>query len=291
MTMAGSRIEDIPADQFNHSVTVVKLRNGTWKLLDPTWVPFVREFWSSREQQQNYLLGLPEGDIMRETPISSPDNHYLRINNKATIDAEGAVHGVITVTAEGQSDATVRSIFTRSHKNLWDWNLRNQILQHYPNAVIKEATYSDPYKYYEAPVLISISYSIPNFARVQGKTMIFKTMTTMGVFGYAQFYEGWSNDKKERQFDFTGNCSQLVEISEEISLPRKARLPEMVRLTKESKGNYASIKTEATISGNVLKTKTTERFEQRVYPAAAWSEFVKLLDIRNNFRQPLIVRF
>ena len=28
MTMAGSRIDYIPADQFNHSVTIVKLRNG-----------------------------------------------------------------------------------------------------------------------------------------------------------------------------------------------------------------------------------------------------------------------
>jgi transglutaminase-like putative cysteine protease len=47
MTMAGSRIDYIPADQFNHSVTVVKLKDGKYHLLDPTWVPFVRELWSS----------------------------------------------------------------------------------------------------------------------------------------------------------------------------------------------------------------------------------------------------
>lgn len=45
MTMAGSRIDYIPADQFNHSVTIVKLSNGKYKLLDPTWVPFLRELW------------------------------------------------------------------------------------------------------------------------------------------------------------------------------------------------------------------------------------------------------
>ena len=82
MTMAGSRIDYIPADQFNHSVTVVKLRNGNYKILDPTWVPFLRELWSSAEQQQNYLMGLPEGADLMETPISAPDNHFFRIKGK-----------------------------------------------------------------------------------------------------------------------------------------------------------------------------------------------------------------
>ena len=60
MTMAGSRIDYIPADQFNHCVTVVKLSDGRYHLLDPTWVPFLRELWSSAEQQQQYLMGVPE---------------------------------------------------------------------------------------------------------------------------------------------------------------------------------------------------------------------------------------
>lgn len=60
MTMAGSRIEDITADHFNHSVTVVKLSDGQYHLLDPNWVPFFRELWSSAEQQQHNLMGLPK---------------------------------------------------------------------------------------------------------------------------------------------------------------------------------------------------------------------------------------
>ena len=50
MTMAGSRIETIPADHFNHCVTVVKLSSGQYIPLDPTWVPFLRELWSSAER-------------------------------------------------------------------------------------------------------------------------------------------------------------------------------------------------------------------------------------------------
>ena len=60
MTMAGSRVESIPADHFNHCVAVVKLASGTYMPLDPTWVPFCRELWSSAEQQQNYLRVCPK---------------------------------------------------------------------------------------------------------------------------------------------------------------------------------------------------------------------------------------
>ena len=79
MTMAGSRVESIPADHFNHCVAVVKLSNGTYMPLDPTWVPFVRELWSSAEQQQNYLPGIPEGSDLLVTPVSAPENHYFKI--------------------------------------------------------------------------------------------------------------------------------------------------------------------------------------------------------------------
>ena len=76
MTMAGSRIDYIPADQFNHSVTIVKLKDGKYHLLDPTWVPFDRELWSSAEQQQQYLMGVPEGADLATTPLSAPENHF-----------------------------------------------------------------------------------------------------------------------------------------------------------------------------------------------------------------------
>lgn len=81
MTMAGSRVETIPADHFNHCVAVVKLSDGTMMPLDPTWVPFCRELWSSAEQQQNYLPGTPEGTDLCLTPISDPENHYVRMKH------------------------------------------------------------------------------------------------------------------------------------------------------------------------------------------------------------------
>ena len=291
MTMAGSRIENIPADQFNHSVTVVKLRNGNFMLLDPTWIPFVREMWSSREQQQNYLLGLPNGDIMRETPISKPENHWLKIDNTATLNSDGTLQGTITILAEGQSDATVRSIFTRSYKELWDWNVKSQILELYPTAKIDSIYYSDPYKYYDAPVSMLIKYTIPYFAPTNGKTMIINTITNKGVFEYAQFYRSWNNRLKDRQFDFVGSCSQLVEITENITIPEGAKIINEKNFNHTEKGEFASIVTNISLTDNILKTSLMERFEQRRYPAEAWKEFLTIMKTRDEFRKPIIIKF
>ncbi|MBR6899205.1 MAG: DUF3857 and transglutaminase domain-containing protein, partial [Bacteroidales bacterium] len=110
MTMAGERIDRIPADQFNHSVCAVQLRDGSFRMLDPTWVPNVRELWSSAEQQQGYLIGTAEGCDLMETPISPAQNHYIRIIGESAIDMEGTLTGTLTITDEGQSDAAVRGV-------------------------------------------------------------------------------------------------------------------------------------------------------------------------------------
>ncbi|MDR1403939.1 MAG: DUF3857 and transglutaminase domain-containing protein, partial [Tannerellaceae bacterium] len=119
MTMAGSRVETIPADHFNHCVAVVKLSNGTYMPLDPTWVPFVRELWSSAEQQQNYLPGIPEGSNLLLTPLSPPENHYVRIVATHKLDEKGGLNGQFTITAEGQSDSNIRRIFTQGWQTEW----------------------------------------------------------------------------------------------------------------------------------------------------------------------------
>jgi len=83
------------------------MRNGQYKLLDPTWVPFLRELWSSAEQQQNYLMGVPEGADLGITPISPAENHYFKITAKTDIKKDGSMQGTVVLKAEGQSDGSL----------------------------------------------------------------------------------------------------------------------------------------------------------------------------------------
>jgi len=74
MTMAGSRIEEIPADQFNHCVK----DDGSFEMYDPTWVPYNKDIWSKYETEQHFLIGTPEGEHLSQIPYSPPEESHLR---------------------------------------------------------------------------------------------------------------------------------------------------------------------------------------------------------------------
>lgn len=150
MTMAGSRVESIPADHFNHCVAVVKLSNGTYMPLDPTWVPFCRELWSSAEQQQNYLPGVPEGSDLCITPVSAPENHYVRIQANNKIDLQGTLTGEFTITAEGQSDRSIRRVFTTGWQSEWMNTMENQLLSISPKARLIQVNWGKNPKDYQS---------------------------------------------------------------------------------------------------------------------------------------------
>ena len=149
MTMAGSRIDRIPADQFNHSVTLVKV-DGRYHLLDPTWVPGVRELWSSAEQQQEYLMGVPEGADLQSTPLSPPENHYVRYRLDSTIGSDGTLRGRVRIEAEGQSDSGLRRIFTRFPLHRWPEALQREFFHLHPAARVSGCRLSRSLRHFAA---------------------------------------------------------------------------------------------------------------------------------------------
>ena len=180
MTMAGERIDRIPADQFNHSVCAVQLRDGSFCMLDPTWVPNVRELWSSAEQQ-GYLIGTAEGCDLMETPISPAQNHYIRIIGESAIDMQGTLTGTLTITAEGQSDAAVRGVFS-APQSQWRQNLERELLSIAPNAEIVDIQYNDPDHYLDHPVSITYTYRIPHYATVDKEVISFIPLSARNFY-------------------------------------------------------------------------------------------------------------
>ncbi|MBR1799053.1 MAG: DUF3857 domain-containing protein [Bacteroidales bacterium] len=220
MTMAGERIDRIPADQFNHSVCAVQLRNGKFQLLDPTWVPNVRELWSSAEQQQGYLIGTPEGADLQETPISDSKNHYIRILNTCKISSTGDLTGTITITAEGQSDAAVRGVFS-ARQSEWQRNLELELLRIDPRAEIIDITHTDPDHYLDQPVMITYKYSIANYATVDKNTLAFIPLSARNFYSRAMSHLFLKLDQASRQQPFSDRCSRFIDIKEEVSLPEE----------------------------------------------------------------------
>ncbi|MGE5423852.1 MAG: DUF3857 domain-containing transglutaminase family protein [Syntrophothermus sp.] len=288
MTMAGSRIDYIPADQFNHSVTVVKLRDGKYHLLDPTWVPFVRELWSSAEQQQEYLMGVPEGADLATTPLSPPSNHYLKINGQSKLDQDGTLTGTVTITAEGQTDAGIRGLFRTSQKTQWDQLLEKEMLKISPMAEVTRVNYSDPIDYKKGPITISIEYRIPDYATVTNGNVVFIPVVASNLLKNYQAHLAYETNVKERKYGFRDRCSREVELTESIELPEVDKVLSMPS-DKITGGKVCSFKGGYTLTGRMLRMNQKITLGKRVYDASDWPEFRDAVNAQNSFSEKPVI--
>ena len=271
MTMAGERIDRIPADQFNHSVCAVQLRNGQFVMLDPTWVPNVRELWSSAEQQQGYLIGTAEGCDLMETPISPAANHYIRIIGESAIDMEGTLTGTITVSAEGQSDAAVRGVFS-APQSMWRQNLELELLRVAPTAEILDIQYTDPDRYLDHPVSITYHYRIPHYATVDKNVISFIPLSARNLFSRAMGHLYFNLSQETRTQPFSDRCSRLVDIRETITLPyapKRFHYPMVDGIADPA----ASFGCGFQMDGNKLSFGEQAVFSKRLYEASDWPAF------------------
>jgi hypothetical protein len=275
MTMAGERIDRIPADQFNHSVCVVQRHNGEYQLLDPTWVPNVRELWSSAEQQQGYLMGLPGGADLMETPVSAPENHFLKIDAVTSIDKNGTLTGTITITAEGQSDAAVRRLFRRQG----DWNdaLEAELLKVCPQAVVRNVRHTRPDDYLKQPVKITYDIEIPGYAVVTKSETVFIPIGLRNLFSYAMSHLRFDTSKPEKKYPFADACSRLVQIHEKTTLPSKYKkcdysVPDAF---DSATGRYTA---EFSLDGKTFEITETVALNKRKYDADEWPAFRRIVE-------------
>ena len=288
MTMAGSRIESIPADHFNHCVVVVKLSNGVYTPLDPTWVPFTRENWSSAEQQQNYLPGLPEGSPLMLTPVSAPENHYLRLNVKTTLDKDGNLVGEYIVTAEGQSDASVRSPFTKSYVANWQKAMENEILSIDPEAKMLSVNYGkNPDYYLDAPIKITAKFSIPSYAvKTSDGALLYKPVSGR-LYNRVKTFLRVNTNLPEREFGFKDSCSRLVEANENVTVPKGMRVSSTSGETVSEEA--ADFTGKIAQTGSTVNISTSIALKKRVYEAGDYPGFKKAVEAWKSIEDNIIV--
>ena len=243
-----------------------------------------------REQQQNYLMGVPEGADLMITPVSDPENHYLKINGSSELQSDGTLTGNFVLTAEGQTDAAVRRIFVRNWKAYWDRDLEKEILQIAPKAEILDVDYGDPYKYLEQPITIKIKYRIPDYALVSNEEIIFTPLMAKNVFKRANAHLYQNTSIKERKYPFRDRCSRMVIISETIRIPEYEKIVYKPEYTKTA-GEFASFEGGYEILGKVIKFNEKVVLEKRIYEAEDWDAYREAVISQKMFEEePIIVK-
>lgn len=270
MTMAGERIERIAADQFNHCITVWRKPDGSTVLLDPTWIPGAREMWSSREQQQEVLMGLPEGADLLTTALSPASDHPLKVAITSRLAGDGTLTGTLVAEADGQSDAGLRRLYRGRARTDWAAIDASFLTLTEPRAVVTGVVRTDPDDL-SKPFTISLRFSIPSYGRVlDDGSLVIVPLAARHPVGVASRADEMqvSIVPKERTFPMRIGCTRLVTLSEHLALPPGATvtgLPE----AKQLDGN-GRLSSRWTVAGGELVIDERLEMTTRIIEPAAW---------------------
>lgn len=278
MTMAGSRIEDIPSDQFNHCVTLVKRADGRYQLLDPTWVPASRELWSSLEQEQQYLMGVPETAGLMTTEYSDPSLHVLSYRSEVAVGPDGDATVDLSIESEGQGDAAIRRNLMRNPRCRMDAYFQGAMGILHPGAAVTKLEYVNPDDL-SRPMTVRLTANLPRYAQVSGSRMWFSSpaLAQFLADGATAPFLNFKVDKAERKFPFVGRCTGIYRWAETVRLPegfRVAAPPAEVRIT----GDAADYSRKVGVEGGVMKIDQELVLKKRVFPAAWYENLKKATD-------------
>jgi hypothetical protein len=277
MTMAGSRIEDLPADQFNHCVCALRKADGSgWEMYDPTWVPYNHEIWSKLETEQHYLIGSPEGEDRSMIPYSPPEESRLDVTHDARIEDDGTLVGKFRFEGIGASDSRLRRIVNREIKTLPGYLA--EILRPVSERVEDIRWRSLPLEDFDRGMWIEVSYRVPGYALPVDGGLEFASPMARVLPGHSLLFRGAATHwEDERETDILMYYTQLCEGTEKIQLPRGFKVvaePESDEVD-ETYGYFHGW-SEGTSRG--LETRERGEVRRRQIPPDGFPGFKKAMD-------------
>jgi hypothetical protein len=277
MTMAGSRIDEVPADQFNHCVCALRKRDGTIEMYDPTWVPYNNNIWSLLEAEQHYLVGTPAGESLSRITYSPPEESPLRITHKAELDDDGTLVGTFELFGSGALDGRLRRMVSGTRKQ--------EMADAFARLLSPISNRVEGIRYdYQRPddfgddMWIKIHYRIPRFARPVAGGYEFNSPMMQVVLGDGNLFRaGHTNWPDKRKTDVFLYYTQLIDGTEKIRLPRGFKAVDTPS-TEEIDETFASFNGSSEMKGRDLTITQRAEIRRRQIPPEGYAGFKRAID-------------
>jgi hypothetical protein len=277
MTMAGSRIDLVPADQFNHCVCALRKEDGTFEMYDPTWVPFNNSIWSLLEAEQHYLIGTPEGEFLSRIAYSPPEESPLVIVDEAKLSGEGNLEGTLRMSGSGAVDGRLRRMVAYTRRREMEHSFAGLLAHAGERVEGIRVDYHDPGDF-EGDMWIEIGYRIPRFAAPAAGGLEFKSPMMQVLLGSANLFRAagarWGD---ERETDVFLYYTQLIDGTERIRLPRGYETVDPPS-SKEIDETYAYFKGTSSMKGRTLEIDQRAEIRKRQIPPEGYGGFKAAID-------------
>jgi hypothetical protein len=220
MTMAGARVEEIPADQFNHCVVALVQENGEYLMLDPTWAPWNRPTWSRWEGEQNYVIGSPTGEDLCAIRSFEPEENLLVIESEARILPDGTLEGTFEMEGKGVSDGRIRAVAAYNPKQYVQTYLEGWLGQISERAELLDFTLSD-HRDFTRDASMKLVYRVSRFADLMEDDLVFGSPVLRLLAENSRLARILGvPEEEEREYPVFMWAPQRVEIKETLLLPR-----------------------------------------------------------------------
>ena len=238
MTQAGSAVEYTPADQFNHSVGVIRREDGSLMLVDPTWSPKSREIWSSREALQHVVYGLPEGHDLGQSPYFPPEHNGAVCTAHSRIEPGGRLETRMHLELTGYPDTYFRRRFLGARQPEQRGVVEGWVSRLGHRTSLVDLSHTDPWDY-SRDVAIDATALVDGHAIGHGDLRMFRLPLLQQPFAdtYAQDVVAKIKENKERKFGYRMRATRLLSYSDTLDLPpgwQIEDLPEDVEIDNEA---------------------------------------------------------
>jgi hypothetical protein len=284
MTMAGSRIDLVPADQFNHCVCALRKDDGTFEMYDPTWVPYNNCIWSLLEAEQDYLVGTPEGEFLSRIEYSPPEESPLIIENDARMSDDGTLEGTIRLAGSGALDGRLRRIASSMRRQEVEHTLARLFAPVSERVEGLSAKYLEPDDFSE-DMWIEISYRIPRFGDpIDGGFEFHSPMMKLIIDNGYLFRAAAMHYGDKRETDLFLYYTQLIDGTEKIRLPGGFKAVDPPS-SKKIDDTYAAFIGESAMDGRTLKITQHAEIRRRQIPPDGYGGFRKAMEEAQEFAE------
>lgn len=282
MTMAGSRIEDLPADQFNHCVVAWERAPGDFVMLDPTWVPFNNDIWSKLETEQQYVIGHPDGVAMKEIRYSPPEESPLVVTNTATLSADGTLSGTLRLEGKGALDGRLRGFVSGVQKRALAPALARLLGRAGAAARVGKVAHRAPDDF-TGDMWLTAEYEIPRFALRVGDALELRPAAANAVKEHGGLFRAGATDwPEERKTDILLYNTQRLEIEERIRLPGGYDLADPPAYAAVAE-TLAAFTGRAAQEGRTLRLSARVDVKRRQIPPVQYAGFRKAIVALDDF--------
>ncbi len=287
MTMAGSRIEDVPADQFNHCVVALPGPDGRYVMYDPTWAPFNRPIWSKSEAEQHYLIGSERGETRSRIAYSPPEESPLRAVNSATLEPDGSLHGTLRLEGKGAVDGRLRGFVSGTRARDLEKACASMLSAVSEAVEVRGCRHGAPDDF-DSDMWLGIEYRIPRYALRVGDGLEFASPLLKLVRGHYLFFRGASVTwEDERKTDILLYSTQRFDGTESVRLPAGYALHDPPQREKADE-TYAMFDAHVTPAKGILTVTAEGELRRRQIPPAGFPGFRKVMQRASEWSEQLI---